>query len=476
MPHCHFLTARELQTAFPWECRDHEDFAKATYSHPLRRTNQSLAQENVRLKRLLRENGICWSPVAYAYLQQTNDSWRKTRSTGSCTYTRPCLPMEVMLRVLKFAMRSPDPIIDPFSALVRENLTDEERLRGNQIAIHFLATCKTLHVEGTRYLWENNDFVFTSAQALQQFTCLDAKFRHGIRHVNLRIIARYYDDQRRKHKLDRCYHSDLQKDQTLKVYLRPKENALVRGGFRCYTWNQIVDFLAALRPPYDPTRGSRKQPRPRLLPSLTSMRIDLVNFSDTLLPFSGAELHDMATHELGCTLNELQLTGMPFDDTGMKASAELSGMLKDEGLYLDGPAAFVALSHGLQPLSGSRWCSRVVRAWMNEDDDHDLDDDDEDEHMYPFGQNHPKLGTLPPAPKQEGHPPSTRDEDTVIWKRVPKARDGVERHWVQFSRFSGYEISDPEWDSDEEGICPCCGEAHPGSSFLESLSHEGSTD
>ena len=468
------------QTAFPWECRDHDDHAKAAFQHPVRRANQSLTDENLRLKRLLRENGISWSPAATAHLQQVNHSMRKTRSSLSSNQLgRPTLPMEVILRILGFAMQSRDPIVDPLWSLAPETLTEKEKTRGNQIAIHFLSTCKTLQEEGTRYLWEKNTFTFTSPQALRNFAELKSKFRHRISHINLRVIARYYDDQRRKHKLERCYHADLTRDHLLKVHMRPKESPLVRGGFRCYTWNQIVDFLAALRAPYDPTHRDRSSPRPRLLPSLTSMRIDLVNFSDTLLPFSGSELHDMTGHELGCTLNEIQVTGMPFDDTGMKASAELSGMLKDEGLYLDGPASFVALSRQLQPLSGRRWCARVIRAWKSKegepDGESEGDDEEDDEHIYPFGQNHPKLGTLPPAPQEEGHPPSSREEDTVIWKRVPSSRDGPERQWVQFSRFSGYEINDPDWDEDEEGICPCCGELHPGSA-LGFLPHDDHDD
>lgn len=382
---------------------------------------------------------------------------------------RPYLPTEVLLRVLKFAMQSPSPIVDPLSPSTSENLTEKEKSRGNQIAINFLATCKAMNIEGTRYFWESNDFVFTTPQAVRHFAELDANFRHKISHVNFRIIARYYDDVKRKHKLDRCYHADLKKDQLLKVHLRPKETPLNRGGFRCYTWNQIVDFLASLRPPFDPSQRAKvATPRPRLLPSLTSLRIDLVNFSDTLLPFSGSELHEMASHELGCTLNELQVTGMPFDDAGMKASAELSGMLKDDGLYLDGPASFIAQNKHILPLSGRRWCPRVIRAWKGEDGTHDTSSDEEDDHMYPFGHNHPRrLGALPPAPAEDGHPPTTRDEETVIWKRIPSTRDGTDRQWAEFSRFSGYEITEPDLDTDDEGICPCCGESHPGSSFLE---------
>ena len=362
---------------------------------------------------------------------------------------------------MKFALQSPHPIIDPLSRLTSENLSDEEKTRGNQIAIHFLATCRALHAEGTRYLWDSNHFVFTSPDALSHFAELSTLFRHKVSHITLRVIARYYDDQRRKHKIERDYHPELKKDLPLSVRMRPKEQPLIRGGFRCYTWSQIVDFLNALRAPYDPTYKDKKNPRPRLLPSLSSLRMDLVNFSESLLPFSGSDLHELASHELGCTLNELQVTGMPYDDAGMKASYELSGMLKDEGLYLDSCASFVAHSKYLQPLAGKSWNARVLRAY-NEGDEFDEESDWQDEEEdHPAGHYHPKLGAMPPAPPEEGHPESSRDNNKVIWKRVPSTRDGDKRSWVQFSRFTGYEVTDKDWETDDDDLCPCCGESHP---------------
>lgn len=438
-----------------------------------------LAEENLKLKKLLRENGISWSPIARAHLQHTSHGNRKTRSApGSIEPHLPTLPTEVVLRILRYAMRSPYPIIDPLSPLSQGTVTEEEKSRGNQIAIHFLATCRAFQVEGTQFLWEQNNFVFTSSRALHHFSALKHKFRQQISHVTFRVIARYYDDQPRKHKLERFYHGDLTRDYTLRVKMRPQSNPPSRGGFRCYTWNQVIDFLAALRAPHDPSIREALSIKPRLLPSLSSLRIDLVNFSDTLLPFSGPEFHDITTHEFGCTLNELQITGMPFDDTGMKASAELAGLLKDEGLILDGPPSFVALSRNLSPLSGKKWCARVIRAWKAKQDEFDpeTEDSEEDDDDSPYTQNHPRLGTLPPAPREEGHPPSSRDDNTVIWKRVPLHRDEDERQWVQFSRFSGYEINDHDSQDEEDGICPCCGELHPGSSFMDALSNDGLID
>ncbi|KAG5940892.1 hypothetical protein E4U53_007528 [Claviceps sorghi] len=463
-------------SAYPWECRDPEDLAKASYNHPLRRTTQVLVDENMRLKKILRENGISWSPIARAHMAQHNTASRTRRTRSStCSHElgRPRLPTEIILKILRFALHSPHPIIDPLSPLVPENLSDLEKARGNQIAIHILATCRALHAEGTRYLWESNTFVFTTPESLRHFSELSPAFRNKITSVNLRVVARYYDDQRRKHRLDRAYHPDLKKDQLLNVRLRPKESPLVRGGFRCYTWSQIADFLMALRAPYEPHYKDKHWPRPRLLPSLLRLRIDLVNFSETMLSFTSSELHEVASHELGCTLNELQVTGMPFDEAGMKASEELSGMLKDEGLYLDGSATYVAHKKHLQHLSGKKWSARVVRAYKSKvhaalDEDNDVSESDDDYDPVHHRHMHPRLGIMPPVPPEEGHPTSARDEDRFIWKRVPITRDNEERHWVQFSRVQGYEVHESDWETDEEGLCPCCGEIHlNGTSFLD---------
>ena len=461
-----------FQVAVPWECRDKEDQARAAYHNPLRRSNVALAQENLRLKRLLRQHGIPWSDASKTHLDGLEPGRRKTRASfRKAEPTRPSLPTEVLLRIIRFAMTSPFPIIDPLSTLSHETISDKESDRGNQIAIHCLAACRAMHAEGTRYLWELNDFVFTSPQALQNFCGVDLHYRKQISHITLRVVARYYDDQRRRHKLELGYHEDLKKDQPLKVYMRPRESPLVRGGFRCYTWNQVIDFLISLRPPYDPSHRDKSIAPPRLLPNLTSIRLDLVNFSDALVPFSGSELHHVTSHELGCSLNELQITGMPFDDAGMKAAAELSGMLKDEGLYLDGPASFVAVKKNLKELSGSRWCSRVIRAWKAEDGElSDFDELEDDHNGSLSGWHRPKLGILPPAPKEEGHPASNRPDNAIIWKRVPLSRDSTVRQWVQFSRYSGYELDSLDGtDGDGSDACPCCGESHAEPSFLNFL-------
>ncbi|EOO01156.1 hypothetical protein UCRPA7_3372 [Phaeoacremonium minimum UCRPA7] len=482
-----------LQGAFPWDGRDQEEQAEAWYNQPLRVKNRNLEDENMRLKRLLREHGIAWSPSVAANPnfqagitntgKGTSGSTRRTRASITADQGRlPHLPVEVLLRILHYSLTSRDAIIDPLSKSKAENLTPYEKSRGNQVAIHFLATCKAFHIEGTRIFWENNSFVFTTPEALRNFAEVDAGLRKTVKHVNLRIIARYFDDEKRPHKLGREYHTTLKKDVALKVTPRIKENqTLARKGFHCYTWTQTIDFLEALRAPFDP-KHDKKTSRPRLFPNLESMRIDFVNFPEYFLPYSETDLHEVSSHDLGCTLNELLVTGLPCCEVGMKAGADLQGMVKDDGLFLDGNPAFIQLKTSLKPLSGYGLCAKVVRAYrklakekMEKDkenaqngqaSDFDPTQTFANLSMNPGHSHHAHLPDLPSVPEEEGHPVSVWKKKKTVWKRVPESRDSNVRKWIEFDRNSGYPIEDVldfyDDDSDDEDafLCPKCGEVH----------------
>ncbi|KAG6121620.1 hypothetical protein E4U13_004356 [Claviceps humidiphila] len=463
--------ATSMRQANPWECRDHEDQAKASYNNPLKRTNHVLSEENMRLKRILRENGISWSPVAQAHMAQQDltCSGRRTRSSRRMDEVgRNRLPVEVILRILKYVTQSPYPIIDPLSRSIPEHLTEMERSRSSQIAIHILATCRALHAEGTRYLWESNTFIFTTPEALHRFSELSPRYRNKITSVTLRVIARYYDDCNGTYRLDGAYHPDLETHQVLKVHARPKEPRPIRGGFRSYSWHQIEDFLVALRAPYDPSYKNKHSPRPRLLPSLSTLRLDLVNFVNAMLPsaFPHSELHEVVSREFGCTLNELQITGMPDGATGRNVSKELTCLLKDEGLFLHGCSTYVAQTRQLEKLSCKKWCARVVRATIREGPSPVEDDAaarDGDEPSLDYTQ---RLGILPPVPTEEGHPTLFHGQTDVIWKRIPFTRDSNERRWVPFSRAAGREMPGFELGAGEDGRCPHDGEGTLGAPLL----------
>ncbi|KAG6054618.1 hypothetical protein E4U17_003646 [Claviceps sp. LM77 group G4] len=470
-------TSIGVGTGRPWECRDHEDQAKASYNNPLKRTNQVLSEENMRLKRILRKNGISWSPVAQAHMAQQDltCSGRRTRSsrrTEDVAHGRNRLPVEVILRILKYVTQSPYPIIDPLSRSTPEHLTEIERSRDSQIAIHFLATCRALHAEGTRYLWESNTFVFTTPEALHRFAELSPKYRNKITSVTLRVIARYYDDCNGTYRLDATYHPDLKTHQELKVHVRPKEPRPIRGGFRSYSQHQIADFLVALRAPYDPSYKNKHIPRPRLLPSLSMIRLDLVNFANLMLspPHPRSEFFEIASRELGYTLNELQITGLPDGLAGTRCSEALTCMLKDEGLFLHGCPTYVGQPSQLQKLSCTKWCARVIRASVRDESaednagaSHDDDDDDDDDDAVDYTH---RLGIRPPVPTETGHPILFHDQADVVWKRIPLTRDSEQRRWVPFSRATGREMPGFELGAGEDGRCPHDGNGPFGAPIL----------
>lgn len=478
----------------PGEERDQEEQAKAWYDEPTRAHNRLLEVENLRLKRLLRENGISWDPRltldpddrtrgfwSSPKRSRTRKSRRSVSSLSSENSHLPMLPVEIQLYVLEYALTSKTPIIDPLSKSNRDTLSTTERTAGNQLAIGFLATCKAYLIEGTRFLWNNNTFVFTSHVALRNFANLSLEHRKGIKNATFRIIARYYDDEERKHLAP--YPSTVDtyfRTINLRTTLRTKEDNLARKGFRSYTWEQVVDFLDAMRPPFDP-HHVKAQPRPRLLPGLETLRMDFVNFPDSFLsPGSGSFLHTFASHDLGCTLNELQLTGLPACDLGEELASELSGMIKDEGLLLKSDATYVYTGNQLREIAMRTnhskwrllWDAKVVRSWKVLADEYarsknksPVPQPAHPHHRHSHGGHH----RMPPAPKEEGHPESPWKERRTLFKRIPIKRNSDERVWGEFDRLTGLEIGPEEYDEEEDEydisdlVCPHCDVMHPPS-------------
>ncbi|KAK4442975.1 hypothetical protein QBC34DRAFT_417875 [Podospora aff. communis PSN243] len=370
----------------------------------------------------------------------------------------PTLPVEIQLKILEMALTSDYPILDPLSKITKEHATADEKARGNQIAIGFLATCKAYHTEGTRFLWKNNDFVFTSHHALRNLANLDLELRKTIKSITLRIIARYYDDARRTR---RAKSNILGKTIPVKAVARVHENPLARKGYKSYTWLQLIDFLDALRPPFDPQR-KKKVFRPRLLPGLESMRMDFVNFPKEYLNVPDIDLHRIAAHDLGCTLNELLLTGLPEDDCGTRALADLTGLVRDDGLIMKSTDTFISDYSTLTRMTDRPLDFRVVRAWkpLADEIERQFGDSDHD-HDHGHQHHHPDVSPAPPA---VGHPESIFTEKKTIWRRVPKSRDAArhERTWIEFSRTFGLPVDPEDEDFDESFLlfCEGCGEVH----------------
>ncbi|KAI1108486.1 hypothetical protein F5Y14DRAFT_459530 [Nemania sp. NC0429] len=455
----------------PWEHRDQTDEAEKLYNEPLRTKKRLLEEENRALKRLLRENSIDWQGIIHPNPTQPLPS----RITRSCVYkgrALPHMPVEIVLKILSYALTSPQPILDPLCKLKPERMVPSEKCKFNNIAIHFLATCRAYHNEGTRLLWSNNAFIFTSPTSLQNFAELDLVHRQRIRHVTFRIVAQFYDDvEDRVHRLPASYHHSLRSSIKLPVQRRHAESPMEKGGFRSYAWYQLIDFLEAMLPPYDPAHKSAPtQPRPRLLPALETLRIDFVNFLKDFLPDPPNQLHQVAMHQLGCTLNEVIATGLPRDPAGLLARLELTGLLRHEGIFTTHAPTLVAVKDGLRPLHASRRGGElfhtVARAMPSADD----------KLMHYHTHNGKTHGhfRVPPAAPYEGEPPfSDLFCCRTIWKKVPTKLDlyGTgERRWEMFDRVTG-DPWETAWvnavfgavgDDGETVTCANCGKIHEG--------------
>ncbi|KAK4226748.1 hypothetical protein QBC38DRAFT_219311 [Podospora fimiseda] len=483
----HFFTS-------PSEQRDQQDEAEFLYNRPLREKNQQLEEENLKLKQLLRESGISWSPSLILDPNREHGIWaestwpsgkkgtrpRPSRTTATRSSARherrlPSLPTEIHLRILEYAMTSDFPIIDPLCKLDQESITSEEKKRGNQIAIGFLSTCRAYHVEGTEFLWSNNTFIFTSHSALRTFANVDLQYRRNIKHITMRIIAKYYDDDEdRRHIAPHPVH-EPSRSRTMHIptHIRTKEDTMARRGFKSYTWLQVVDFLDALRPPFDP-KHVYGQPRPRLLPGLESLRIDLVNCPPEFLnPPGGPALHNLASHDLASTLNELQITGITDCQWGADLSNQLARMVKDDGLLLKHGTAFMQGSKGLRRITKgehAEWRMRVVRAWKVLAKEYA---EAQKRNGNPAPLNHHlahreyHANAVRAAPEEEDHPPTIWKVRRTLWKKVPLSRECEDRDWVEFDRTSGFRIHEEQYGDDsfdvydeDELVCHHCGVMH----------------
>lgn len=180
------------------------------------------------------------------------------------------------------------------------------------------------------------------------------------------------------------------------------------------------------------------------------MRIDFVNFPEYFLPFPQTDLHEIAAHDLGCTLNELMVTGLPGCEVGIKAGADLQGMVKDDGLFICHVPSYVQQRKSLKPLRSDRATSRVVRAWRKL----------ARERQASVGQT--PLASFPVVPEEHGHPTSTWKKRKTLWKRVPVSRDSTKREWAEFDRSTGELVHDQDiYNSDDsDTVCPNCGVVH----------------
>jgi hypothetical protein len=389
----------------------------------LEKENKNNLDEIKRLKALLATHKIPCEPSVNFALQPRRRSAR--RSMQLPNRPLPQLPTEIRLRILSHALTSPDPIIDPFYKLRRDNVTKEEWSRTKQINIHFLATCKAFRVEGLQLLFANNSFIFTQAASLENLAKLPHHLRTTVKQVTLRVVGRYYDEAAGRRDLtgNVDYHSSIDK---LMIPIIARPPGMIKDkGIQAYCWEQLADFLKALLMP-TPASVFRQ----KLLPGLDTMRIDLVNFCDHL-PYGGYQFSALIRWQLGKLVDELLITGAPegdiTDEGFTNEERVLHQLVRDEGLIGSAVPLFVSTPSGLRPLKGHGIAQRVVRADM------------EPKFKSTKTMIHPKGGEPPKSMYKPGK---------TVWKWTSDSLTNPEKKWIEFDRRSGMPAEDVCYDSD----------------------------
>ncbi|KAG9229180.1 hypothetical protein BJ875DRAFT_475591 [Amylocarpus encephaloides] len=421
-----------------------------------------------RLRELLSGNGITWEqPVSAAKffkrsLRTRNGSVvRKSLPTNANTRL-PSLPIEVLLRILRYSLTSATPIIDPFFEIKKANITKEERPVSNQIAIHFLAASRVFYVEGLRCLVTFNDFIFTQVSALENFSKIPEELRSSIKSLNIRVVGKYYDDVARKQDFTgvNLYHYDV-KHLVLPIYQRP-EGLFQDRGVQSYCWLQVTDFLKALSIPDSSKFYSRK----KLLPSLQFLQFDLVNFCEHL-PYPGSRFATTIRWSCGRMVDELVITGAP--DIGIDRHSEesmLRHMVRDEGLFALSPPRFVSNRDGIsiRSLSQSAWRTECIRTDLkgrfdesSEDTTPNIPSTGKSKSQAQATVNPPPRVALNLAPPTAGQPPQSKyRHGKTIWKWTALVADRP-RTWREYDRKTGLDVAflvdkeiDSEFESDYE--------------------------
>lgn len=299
----------------------------------------------------------------------------------------------------------------------------------NQVP-EILATCKAFYEEGRR-LFFNNSFVFTQVIALDNFAWVPRELRSTVKHVTLRVVGKYFDNEASKRDLFHTSYHPAAHNIRIPVYPRPK-GAETDGGIHAYCWQQFADFMKSFQFPTGSHRVSK------LFPSLSRMRVDLVNFCEHL-HYPGPSFMTVLRWHTGPFLDELIITGIPEEDPDEGPEHLFTRIVKDEGVFGSGPPIFVSQVKALKSLPLLGLCVKVVRT------------DVESQIMRSMqGKDKKSLkrlrASLDPA---DGKPPkSFYPPGRTIWKFTQNSLKDPSRRWIEFDRASGYPADDVDMWSD----------------------------
>lgn len=297
-----------------------------------------------------------------------------------------------------------------------------------------LATCKAFHEEG-RKLFFNSSFVFTQVVALDNFALVSREFRSTIKHVTLRVVGKYFDKEASKRDLFHTSYHPAVPNIKIPIYPRPKGAESDRG-IHAYCWQQFADFMKSFQFPSGSHRLSK------LFPSLTRMRVDLVNFCEHL-HYPGPSFMTILRWHTGAFLDELIITGIPEEDPDEGPEQLFTRIVKDEGVFASGPPIFVSQAKGLKSIPPLGLAVRVLRTDIESQIMRSMQSKDKKSLKRPVASVDPVLGKPPKSRYPAGR---------TIWKFTQDSLRDPTRKWIEFDRASGYPADDVDMWSDVDSL------------------------
>ncbi|KUJ16918.1 uncharacterized protein LY89DRAFT_782161 [Mollisia scopiformis] len=382
----------------------------------LRRADDEIS----RLQALLRENNIDYRRVHRPSQSESLDNSQDSElEVGE---KLPDLPQEIMFQILGYSLTSSTTLTDPFYKGRKSNMTPEEQFARKKINVNFLATSKVFRDEGKALILKNNDIVFTQVAALANFAKIPAALRVKIDHVTLRVVGRYYGDKAKKEfnmQEESRYHALVPKFK-IPLLARPK-GMIKEHGIHAYCYMQVGDFLKALFVPRRISNGRQY----KLLPSLKTMRMDLINFSDHLV-LGRTYFTPIIRWHLNKFLDELLVTGGSLGGEEDEEMYVLRNLVSNGGLFSENGAVFISVPGGLKPLPPYGITHELVRS--------------EEVPMKSFQKYHPEGGT----------PPKSHPERKTVFKWAADSLSERKR-WIEFDYLTGEELT-PDWNDIESEI------------------------
>ncbi|KAF7885373.1 uncharacterized protein EAF01_011438 [Botrytis porri] len=379
----------------------------------LRRRNKALedysiavAGENASLKKLLSTLDIAWPGNKNSSTIAASDSSTKRSSLQ--------LPLEVKLRIVRFALQLAHPIIDPGVKILKSNVTEMEHAEQKKLPVQLLRLSKFFFKEGQRSFFADNRFIFTQVSSLKWFVSTHPKFCAQLEHLELRIVGKYYNDQGSNKTVTLGFDQREERWYAVKPIKRILSINLSWTGLQSYCWKQILDFLEALQLPW----YGRQQTRPRehtiAFKNLTSMMIDLVNFTDNL-PGPEIDLREMTRETLGPIIDNLHVRGQPLEENGSLAYECLGYLMRNGGIR-----GCSILPHFISTVS-----SKYLKTFIC------------DESFLPELKYYAK--TLPEF-REKG------SMEKYVWKKLPATFGELEGSEVRFHIASGLPVENVEKD------------------------------